>query len=164
MLSSNEQILHEAMRDADRIKESVGQREVPAVDEVLVAPTVVGEQLYGLVADERSIADAMFLLSRALDKGRIEGDVFVKVSCATCGVECVILILIFFLFPRVAANQESSPRAVHEEGARQEDRQGHGSGDLNSRGGGALENMKMGYLRFSFLSGGPIVSRPKGRA
>jgi len=79
MLTSNENILHEAMREADRVKESVGQMEPPAVDDVLVAPTVVGEQLYGLVADERSIADAMFLLSRALDRGRVEGDVFVKV-------------------------------------------------------------------------------------
>lgn len=79
MLTSNEKILHEAMREADRVKESVGQMEPPAVDDVLVAPTVVGEQLYGLVADERSIADAMFLLSRALDRGRLEGDVFVKV-------------------------------------------------------------------------------------
>jgi len=79
MLTSNENILHEAMREADRVKESVGQMEPPAVDDVLVAPTVVGEQLYGLVADERSIADAMFLLSRALDRGRVEVDVFVKV-------------------------------------------------------------------------------------
>jgi len=78
-LSSNEKILHEALREADVVKESVGQRKAPTVDEVLVAPTVVGEQLYGLVADERGIADAMFVLSRALDKGRIEGDVFVKV-------------------------------------------------------------------------------------
>ncbi len=80
MLESNEKILHNAMRDADHVMETVGQREIPAVDDVLVAPTVVGEQLYGLVADERSIADAMFMLTRALDKGRVGGDVFLKVS------------------------------------------------------------------------------------
>lgn len=80
MLNSNEKILHNAMRDADHVMESVGQREIPAVDDVLVAPTVVGEQLYGLVADERSIADAMFMLTRALDRGRVGGDVFLKVS------------------------------------------------------------------------------------
>ncbi|KAB8338907.1 hypothetical protein FH972_021849 [Carpinus fangiana] len=78
LLASNEKILHESMQEADRVAESVSRREVPSVDEVLVAPTVVGEQLYQLVADERSISDAIFLLSRALDKGRIEADVFVK--------------------------------------------------------------------------------------
>jgi len=92
-LTSNEKILHEAMREVDRVKESVGQRQPPAVDDVLVAPTVVGEQLYGLVADERSISDAMFLLSRALDRGRVAGDVFVKVCLVfVCLEECVILI------------------------------------------------------------------------
>jgi ESCRT-I complex subunit TSG101 len=78
MLASNEKILRESMQEADRVAESVRQREVPSVDEVLVAPTVVGEQLYQLVAEERSISDAMFLLARALDNGRVGADVFVK--------------------------------------------------------------------------------------
>lgn len=43
-----------------------------------MAPTVVGEQLYRLVAEERAIAEAMFVLGRALDKGRVGGDVFVR--------------------------------------------------------------------------------------
>lgn len=90
LLAGNERILAEAMREADRVIEGVARRELPAVDDVLVAPTLVGEQLYGLVADERSIADAMHMLVRALDKGRIGADVFVKV-CAICellGVAC----------------------------------------------------------------------------
>lgn len=78
LLTSNERILHDSIREADRIMETVGQRAVPAVDDVLIAPSVVGEQLYGLVADERSIADVMFVLTRALDKGSIGADVFVK--------------------------------------------------------------------------------------
>ena len=44
---------------------------MPAVDEVLVAPTVVGEQLYGLVADERALAETRAVLGRALDRGRM---------------------------------------------------------------------------------------------
>lgn len=79
MLSSNEKILTGAMRDAERVVEGVAGRALPAVDDVLIAPTVVGEQLYGLVADEKSVADALHLLVRALDKGRISGDVLVKV-------------------------------------------------------------------------------------
>lgn len=79
MLVSNEQTLQDSTREADRVMDGAGQREVPSVDEVLVAPTIVGEQLYHLVAEERSISDAMFLLTRALDKGRVPGDVFIKV-------------------------------------------------------------------------------------
>jgi ESCRT-I complex subunit TSG101 len=35
--------------------------------------------LYMLAAEEKGIADAIFVLSRALDKGRVGTDVFVKV-------------------------------------------------------------------------------------
>lgn len=60
--------------------EDVKGRNVPGVDEVLVAPTVVGEQLYGLVAEERGIVEVRGLLGRGLDRGRVGGDVFVRVS------------------------------------------------------------------------------------
>lgn len=80
MLTSNEKILHETMREADKQLDSVGRKEKPKVDEVLVAPNIVGEQLYGLVADERAIGDTMFALTKALDKGRVGADVYVKVS------------------------------------------------------------------------------------
>lgn len=78
MLDANEKILHESTREADRVMENVKRKELPSVDDVLVAPTVVGEQLYKLVADERSTADALFALTRALDKGRISAEVFIK--------------------------------------------------------------------------------------
>ena len=58
--------------------EKAKRRELPDVDKVLIAPNVVGEQLYQLVADDRSISDAMFALTRALDKGRVGPDVFVR--------------------------------------------------------------------------------------
>jgi ESCRT-I complex subunit TSG101 len=78
-LASNEQIIQGAMREADRVMEDARRREVPDVDDVLVAPTVVGGQLYTLVAEEKGIADALFVLGRALDKGRVSAEVFVKV-------------------------------------------------------------------------------------
>lgn len=84
LLSSNEAILHKAMRDADQVMEDAKHREVPGVDEVLVAPTIVAGQLYALVADERSIEDCRGVLSRALDKGRIGGDVWAKVGKPPC--------------------------------------------------------------------------------
>lgn len=77
-LSSNEKILHDAMHQADRVMEDARRRKVPDVDDVLVAPTVVGGQLYALCAEEKACADAMFVLGRALDKGRVSSDVFVK--------------------------------------------------------------------------------------
>lgn len=80
-LAANEQILKGAMIEADRVMEDARRRKAPDVDDVLVAPTLVGGQLYTLAAEEKGIADALFVLGRALDKGRVSADVFVKVSC-----------------------------------------------------------------------------------
>lgn len=79
LLSSNEAILHKAMRDADKVMEDAKHRNVPGVDEVLVAPTVVAGQLYELVADERSLEECRAVVGKALDRGRIGGDVWAKV-------------------------------------------------------------------------------------
>ncbi|KAI9705102.1 MAG: hypothetical protein M1836_006885 [Candelina mexicana] len=80
LLSSNERILHESMHEADRVISSAGTRSVPGVDEVLVAPTVVGGQLYELCAEEGAIGDALFVLGRGLDKGRVRPDGFIKMT------------------------------------------------------------------------------------
>lgn len=80
ILSSNETILHQAMRDADKVLEDAKKRKVPSVDEVLVAPTVVAGQLYEAVAEERAIEECRGVLGRALDKGRINGGVWARVS------------------------------------------------------------------------------------
>jgi ESCRT-I complex subunit TSG101 len=80
-LASNEQVLKGATVEADRVMEDARRRQAPDVDDVLVAPTMVGGQLYTLAAEEKGIADALFVLGRALDKGRVSADVFVKV-CA----------------------------------------------------------------------------------
>jgi len=81
-LASNEQVLKGAMVEADRVMEDARRRKAPDVDDVLVAPTIVGGQLYTLAAEEKGIADALFVLGRALDKGRVSTDVFVKVSAS----------------------------------------------------------------------------------
>lgn len=47
---------------------------LPAIDDVLVAPTVVGKQLYDLVADERGIQQTIYALQAALVKGVIGAD------------------------------------------------------------------------------------------
>lgn len=47
---------------------------LPPIDEVLVAPTVVGKQLYDLVADEQGLQHALYALQAALVRGVIGVD------------------------------------------------------------------------------------------
>ena len=84
LLSSNENILHQAMRDADKVLEDAKRRTVPNIDEVLVAPTVVAGQLYQSVAEEKAIEESRAVLGKALDKGRIGGGVWAKVRVCRC--------------------------------------------------------------------------------
>ncbi|RDW62807.1 hypothetical protein BP5796_11109 [Coleophoma crateriformis] len=79
-LASNTQILHAALRDADTVIESSAHRAAPGIDEILVAPTVVGNQLYQLVSEERSLGDALFVLGRAVERGRINAATFAKMT------------------------------------------------------------------------------------
>ncbi|KAI4211119.1 MAG: hypothetical protein LQ351_006127, partial [Letrouitia transgressa] len=78
LLDSNEQILHQAMRDADNVLENAKQRNVPAVEDVLVAPTVVAGQLYDVVIEEKVLEESRGIVGKALDRGRIDGDVWAK--------------------------------------------------------------------------------------
>jgi ESCRT-I complex subunit TSG101 len=47
---------------------------LPPIDDVLVAPTVVGKQLYDLVAEEQGIQQALYALQAALVRGVIGVD------------------------------------------------------------------------------------------
>ncbi|KAL8786874.1 MAG: hypothetical protein Q9213_002505 [Squamulea squamosa] len=78
LLDSNEKILRQAMLDADKVLEDAKRRDVPAVEEVLVAPTVVAGQLYENVVEERVLEECRTVVGKALDKGRIGGDVWAK--------------------------------------------------------------------------------------
>ncbi|EPE29444.1 UBC-like protein [Glarea lozoyensis ATCC 20868] len=80
LLKTNTSILHTALHDADAVIQSSQHRTAPNVDELLVAPTVVGNQLYELVSEERSLGDALFVLSRAVERGRISPAVFAKMT------------------------------------------------------------------------------------
>ncbi|KAK8241456.1 ESCRT-I component [Phyllosticta capitalensis] len=77
-LASNAAVLDGAMREADRVIADTHGRAVPDVDDVLVAPTVAASQLWRLVAEERACGEAVHVLGKALDKGRVGADVFVK--------------------------------------------------------------------------------------
>lgn len=80
LLGTNTNILHTTLHDADRVIDSSQHRTAPSVDELLVAPTVVANQLYDLVSEERSLGDALFVLGRAVEKGRISPTVFAKMT------------------------------------------------------------------------------------
>ena len=78
ILDTNERVLRGAMVEAEKVMRDAAGRRRPEVDEVLVCPTMVGSQLYTLVAEEKTCGDARVALGRGLDKGRVPLDVFVK--------------------------------------------------------------------------------------
>ncbi|OAA79848.1 tumor susceptibility protein [Akanthomyces lecanii RCEF 1005] len=80
VLSSNTNILHDALRKADGVIEGSANHARPDIDELLVAPTVVSNQLYSLVAEERALGDAIFMLGRAVERGKIPPAVFAKTT------------------------------------------------------------------------------------
>ncbi|WYZ41942.1 hypothetical protein EsH8_V_000837 [Colletotrichum jinshuiense] len=80
LLQSNANILVEALRKADSVIEGSSRQTAPDIDELLVAPTVVANQLYALVAEEKAIGDAIFVLGRSVERGRISPTVFAKTT------------------------------------------------------------------------------------
>ncbi|KAJ0120185.1 endosomal sorting complexes required for transport I [Diaporthe amygdali] len=80
LLQNNTNILRDTMRRADETIESSKRLPEPDIDQLLVAPTVVGNQLYELVAEERALADAIFVLGRGVERGRVAPAVFAKTT------------------------------------------------------------------------------------
>lgn len=80
VLASNTQILQSSLQEADRVVSGARTREPPAIDDLLVAPTVVANQLYDVAAEERALGDAIFVLGRAVERGRVGPAVFAKTT------------------------------------------------------------------------------------
>lgn len=80
LITSNTSILQDSLRQADSVIEGSANHPEPDIDELLVAPTVVGNQLYELVAEERALADAIFVMGRAVERGRVSPHTFAKVT------------------------------------------------------------------------------------
>ncbi|KAI1736971.1 UEV domain-containing protein [Xylaria scruposa] len=80
LLASNTTALHSALKEADTVITNSKTQQPPAIDDLLVAPTVVGNQLYDVVAEERALGDAIFVLGRAVERGRISPAVFAKTT------------------------------------------------------------------------------------
>ncbi|KAI1350951.1 UEV domain-containing protein [Xylaria sp. FL0043] len=80
LLASNMAVLQSSLKEADAVINNSKTHQPPAIDDLLVAPTVVGNQLYDVVAEERALGDAIFVLGRAVERGRISPAVFAKTT------------------------------------------------------------------------------------
>ncbi|OAF59993.1 hypothetical protein VC83_03141 [Pseudogymnoascus destructans] len=79
-LSSNSASLNSSLASADALIKRAPQMTPPSIDDLLVAPTAVANQLYDAVAEERALGDTIFVLGRAVEKGRVAPQTFVKVT------------------------------------------------------------------------------------
>lgn len=80
VLSINEGILHNSIRDCNAVIEASKSTPAPNIDEVLVAPTVASQQLWNLCADDAAIREALWCLQRAVGAGRVSGTDFVRLT------------------------------------------------------------------------------------
>ncbi|KAJ5367749.1 hypothetical protein N7541_001690 [Penicillium brevicompactum] len=76
-LQSNTTVLQQSIQRADATIADAPP-DLPPIDDVLVAPTIVGKQLYDLVAEEQGIQQALYALQAALVKGIIGVDSWSK--------------------------------------------------------------------------------------
>ncbi|KAA8913295.1 ESCRT-I component [Sphaerosporella brunnea] len=81
------EILRERIAMADRVIHDCRTRELPDVDSMVVAGSVVETQLYDLVAEDMAIEDTIYVLGKALDRERIGLDVFLKVRTVVGALE-----------------------------------------------------------------------------
>lgn len=81
-LSSNNAILSTSLQKSDHAIASARSRaskgDIPHVDEMVTAPTVVGRQLYDIVCEERGVEGAIWALQEGFVRGRIGSDVWSK--------------------------------------------------------------------------------------
>lgn len=78
-LDVNERILHKAISDCDAATAATKNKPPPPIDDVLVAPSLVAQQLWTLCAEDAAGKEAMYVLQQAVDRGRVGADVFVRV-------------------------------------------------------------------------------------
>lgn len=85
----NESILRSRIMQAHSVIDDACQRPQPNIDDVVCAETVVYNQLYDLITEDHAIDDTIYVLSKALEKDRINLDTFLKVSFidARCSIK-----------------------------------------------------------------------------
>jgi ESCRT-I complex subunit TSG101 len=78
-IASNATALNTSLAAADDLIKKVPGMPEPKVDDLLVAPTAVANQLYDAVCEERAMGDAVFVVGRAVERGRVAPATAVKV-------------------------------------------------------------------------------------
>ncbi|EME49147.1 hypothetical protein DOTSEDRAFT_30446 [Dothistroma septosporum NZE10] len=89
VLASNETILHRSIQECDRTIKTTKSKTQPPIDDVLIAPTMVANQLWTLCAEEAASREAMYVLQKAVDRGRVSGNDFVR-QMRGLGRECFL--------------------------------------------------------------------------
>ena len=81
-MQSNVSILQSALRSSNAAIADAQSRaakgDIPNVDEMLTAPTVVGKQLYDVVCEERGIEASVWALQEGFVRGRISMEVWAR--------------------------------------------------------------------------------------
>lgn len=77
-LDSNEHALRQGIQQIDTSIASAASRHQPEIDEVLVCPSTVGQQVYSTVAEEQAARDVRLALGKTLDRGRVGVKEYVK--------------------------------------------------------------------------------------
>ncbi|ETI20090.1 hypothetical protein G647_08124 [Cladophialophora carrionii CBS 160.54] len=81
-LSSNISLLQSSLKSADGTISSSHSRasrnDIPAVDEMLTAPTVVARQLYDAACEERGIEAAILALQEGFVRGRVGSEIWAR--------------------------------------------------------------------------------------
>ncbi|KAI7226250.1 hypothetical protein KC330_g8887 [Hortaea werneckii] len=92
VLDSNERILRRGIGECEAVvagryrstssnsgqQDGAGGTTHPPIDDILVPPTLVANQLWTLCAEEASCREAMYVLQQAVDRGRVGGRDFVR--------------------------------------------------------------------------------------
>lgn len=79
-LSTNESILRASMEQCDKIIADSKNMPEPAIDDVLVAPTLVQNQLWSVEADIAGLKEVLWVMQRAMSEGRVAAADFVKLN------------------------------------------------------------------------------------
>lgn len=75
---NNIKILNDKITAAKNVISDATSRSIPHIDELVSAETIVYNQLYELVAEDRAIDDSLYVLDKALDHDIIQLEPFMK--------------------------------------------------------------------------------------
>lgn len=72
--------MHATISECDRVIADSKNKPLPPIDDVLVAPTIVQNQLWNLEAEVAGLKEAVWVLQRAVVVGRVSAEGFVRLN------------------------------------------------------------------------------------